>query len=321
MFIKKLLMLLVGLGLSLMVSGCEQANLIIVPINQPPVPVIIANPLSGFAKLQVTFDASLSYDLDGWIVSYEWDFGDGSKGSGQKLSHLYEDDSDFNNDGLNEGYIVTLTVMDNQGARNSTVVKIFVYNPAPIAKFSWRPLLPYTFETVVFDASESYDPARALGIFIEPAKIISYHWNFGDGTTGEGKIVSHSYQDNGRYLVTLTIMDDDYATSSSSQVIEVLNRPPVVDFSWRDCPIIIPLDAKPEGILLVRCIEFDASPSYDMDGWIVSYEWDFGDGSKGYGVRVQHEFVVSSYPSPFTVTLIVTDNDGAKEKKEVKLWF
>jgi chitodextrinase len=54
-------------------------------------------------------------------------------------------------------------------------------------------------------------------------------------------------------------------------------------------------------------VDFNASGSYDPDGSIVSYAWDFGDGTTGSGVTVTHVYPYESY---FTVTLTVTDNSG-----------
>jgi PKD repeat protein len=55
---------------------------------------------------------------------------------------------------------------------------------------------------------------------------------------------------------------------------------------------------------------FDASSSYDPDGHIVSYDWDFGDGSAGDGVNTCHTY---TYRGEFLVTLRVTDNDGLSD--------
>src|SRR3989344_5427306 len=55
-------------------------------------------------------------------------------------------------------------------------------------------------------------------------------------------------------------------------------------------------------------VNFDASGSYDPDGTIVSYAWDFGDGNFGNGVTVSHSYTTDG---AYTVTLTVTDNGGA----------
>lgn len=55
---------------------------------------------------------------------------------------------------------------------------------------------------------------------------------------------------------------------------------------------------------------FDASASRDVDGVIVSYRWDFGDGGSAEGASVTHRF---TSPGTYTVTLMVTDDDGATD--------
>jgi len=74
--------------------------------GQPPVAVLQFQPESGSVPCEVCFDASLSYDLDGQIVSYDWDFGDGSVGSGVNTRHTYA---------VGGIFIVTLKVTDNDG--------------------------------------------------------------------------------------------------------------------------------------------------------------------------------------------------------------
>ena len=77
----------------------------------------------------------------------------------------------------------------------------------------------------------------------------------------------------------------------------VSNLPPVANFSWH--PVIPKVGQN---------ITFDASSSYDSDGSIVNYTWDFGDGSVGYGMNVKHAY---SRAGAYNVTLVVTDDDGA----------
>lgn len=65
------------------------------PTNQPPVAVASADVTSGKAPLKVSFDAAGSYDPDGDALSYTWDFGDGTTGSGIVASHTYNDPGNY----------------------------------------------------------------------------------------------------------------------------------------------------------------------------------------------------------------------------------
>lgn len=77
--------------------------------NAPPTASFFATPSIGAESDLITFDATASSD-DGWIVSYQWDFGDGPSGSGDIVQHTYPDVG---------VYTVTLTVTDNEGATAS----------------------------------------------------------------------------------------------------------------------------------------------------------------------------------------------------------
>jgi len=61
---------------------------------------------------------------------------------------------------------------------------------------------------------------------------------------------------------------------------------------------------------------FDASGSYDIDGDIVSYEWNFGDGNTGTGELITHEFTEMG---TYIVTLIVIDDDETVRTKTIEL--
>ena len=73
----------------------------------------------------ITFNASSSYDPDGTIVSYKWDFGDGNITSTTEpiITHSYASAGD---------YIVNLKVADNYGATNSTNKTVTVYPSTPV---------------------------------------------------------------------------------------------------------------------------------------------------------------------------------------------
>ena len=85
-----------------------------ITINEPPVADFTYNPLRPELGKPVVFDASSSYDPDGAIVRYEWDFGDGTREVKKNPVHIYEEP------GIHK---VTLTVTDNCG-RSTTIKKI-----------------------------------------------------------------------------------------------------------------------------------------------------------------------------------------------------
>ena len=88
-------------------------------------PVSNEAPLASFstscADLNCNLDASSSYDLDGSIVNYAWDFGDSATASGVTTSHSYSSTG---------SYLITLTVTDNEGATSVTTQTVNVVQPA-----------------------------------------------------------------------------------------------------------------------------------------------------------------------------------------------
>jgi len=264
------------------------------------------SPLANFSESAETiltgevihFDASDSHDPDGYIESYFWDFGDGTSitGTNAFVNHVYTDDG---------VYTVTLTVTDNHGSTATATSTKTVSNRPPVASFTENATTVLTGEVIHFDASSSED---------SDGSIISYLWDFGDGTTAFGVKVYHVYEDDGVYTVILTVIDDDGATTSISAVKTVSNRPPVAFFTENATKV-----EKGE------VIHFDASESYDLDGNIVSYFWDFGDGTNATDVTVDHAYAEDGN---YTVTLTVTDNDGASSaisdtkivEKETFVW-
>jgi PKD repeat protein len=257
-------------------------------VTSYPVASFTAQPTQGNPPLQVSFDASASYDPDGNIVSYAWNFGDGNKASGIQYVHTY----------TNRGtHTATLTVADDEGQSSSSAQQIVVGTP-PVAQFTANPTSGPSPLNVKFDASTSFDA---------DGTIVSYNWNFGDGTSGAGKQVSHTYTNNVNRMATLTVKDNNGLTSSASTEIKV-SKGPAASFKVNPKQGPAPLTAK-----------FDASnskPSDRQTGRIVSYEWDFDDGSSAQGVNVSHRF---SKAGLYSVTLEITDNLGASDSSIVDI--
>jgi len=89
----------------------------ITPVNQSPIASFTFSPNNPLINTEITFDASSSYDPDGQIASYEWDFGDGSKGKDKIVKHTYTSEKQ---------YTVSLKIADNEGKSNTTSVQVTV---------------------------------------------------------------------------------------------------------------------------------------------------------------------------------------------------
>lgn len=68
---------------------------------------------------------------------------------------------------------------------------------------------------IVFSAADSYD---------EDGTIVSFIWDFGDGTTGNGETIEHLYESTGTYLVTLTVVDEDGAQSNDTITVRITDQ-------------------------------------------------------------------------------------------------
>jgi len=147
------------------------------------------------------FDASESFDPDGIITTYIWQFGDGDVADGLTSGHAYE----------HEGvYDVKLTVMDGDLLVDEDVARITVAS-VPIAALLYSPQDPLDEEPVTFYAYGSYDEGG----------IVEYVWSFGDGTYATGWEVAHTYLQQGAYEVTLTVTNIYGIQASVTQTVDV----------------------------------------------------------------------------------------------------
>jgi PKD repeat protein len=125
---------------------------------------------------------------------------------------------------------------------------------------------------------------------------LTWSWNFGDGNTGNGEQTTHSFSASGTYTIIATATD---ASGASTQSIFSVNvgRNPIARFTTSD---VVGFATYP--------FVFDATLSSDPENGIVSYKWDFGDGSPAAsGQQVTRVFEAEG---TYTVTLAVTDNEG-----------
>jgi PKD repeat protein len=234
------------------------------PSNQSP-QAAPGGPYTVNEGNSVILDGSGSQDPDGSIVSYEWDF-DYAAGAftvdavGRTAAAVYSDGPST--------ITVALRVTDNDGASHLATTQVQVENVAPTAEAGG----PYV--------GQMGDLIGMAGTGTDPSSIdqagLTYHWDFGDGIQGDGAIVSHSYVQAGSYTVTLTVTDKDGAQGNDTAVVQVnaVNQAPTAVISG------------PASGQVGEILSFDASASSDSDGSIISYAWDFGDGSTASGVSV-----------------------------------
>lgn len=258
--------------------------LVRVPGNQPPVARFQMSPMQPVAGDPVSFDAHASYDLDGMIVSYEWDFeGDGRvDASGIQVIHRFEREGQ---------YPVQLTITDDQGATHSTssVVQVVPLLP-PTARFSFSPEVPHVNQVVRFDATASLSPQ---------GRIVRYEWDLnGDGRIDEiGPYISHQFTSGGRHTITLIVTDQRGQQAQLSQIIEV-NKLPIVRLT-----ISKSVPRVHDSVVL------DASGSYDPDGRIVEYLWDLdGDGHPDRTTNQAQLLHTFNTPGQYKVTVTAIDN-------------
>jgi len=172
-----------------------------------PTATFTTSPATPLPSQPVFFNASASRPATGRsIVSYSWDFGDGSPAaSGIQTSHVYT---------VNGTYKVTLTVTDDAGHKGTFATDVPVGDDTPTAVFTFLPAAPTAGTTVAFNATGSSAVAGRT--------ISSYTWSFGDGGTGSGPTPSHPYALAGVYNVTLTVVDSQGKSKSTTTQLTVL---------------------------------------------------------------------------------------------------
>ncbi|WP_210649113.1 PKD domain-containing protein [Nocardioides sp. SYSU D00065] len=234
------------------------------------------------------FDATPSSDPDGSLVSYAWDFGDGSTATGATPHH------DFVTSGTRD---VTLTVTDDEGTSGSVVVPVQVRrtNAPPAASFTTT----CRYLACTFDAGASSDA---------DGSVTSYDWDFGDGSsdrTGTAT-TSHTFATEGSYAVTLTVTDNDEDTASTTRDVAAVAVRPIsyVGSSANQGNVSTPNTVVPPGtsagdrLVLVLSLNdatrVPGAPGGGVTGWTLA------------------DSVVSGTMSTFVYTRVAASGDGGR---------
>jgi len=249
-------------------------------------------PVSFFSysadRLDVDF-IDESFDVDGYIDSWIWDFGDGNTSTEQFPQHTY---------GNPDTYTVNLAVKDNDNISASISKIITLSNTTPIADFTYYSSQPLAGKNVTFNSTST----AYAGLVIE-----NYTWDFGDGSDlvyEEYVNVKHIYMENGTYIVNLTIQDN---TSVNDSIEKVIRVGLVADFTF-----------VPNNPLVGETVNFTDASSVPVGQTITNWTWDFGDGTNSSNQNSSHSY--SSFGT-YKVTLTITDNNNttASTMKHVKV--
>jgi PKD repeat protein len=150
----------------------------------------------------------------------------------------------------------------------------------PHPSFYWTPLSPSTNDTVHF-----------MDFSTDDGSIISWKWEFGDGVTSYLKNPAHRYTDKGCYQVNLTVMDNNENVGTLSKSILVTNLPPHGNFTYISNGMTVTF----------------MDMSSDIDGTIIDWYWEFGDGHSSIQQNPGHRYAT---PGIYSVYLCIVDDDG-----------
>ena len=246
-------------------------------------------PTANFAVPSCTIHVPCAFSStstdDAAVTAWTWDFdGDGTADASTANASFTAGEFD-----------VRLTVQDAEGLTGTMTQSITI---APVDPTNDPPTAGFTYTcdgTACSFTSTSTDPA--------PGTIASYAWNFGDGGTDEVANPTHTFGATQAtdYTVTLTVADDGGATASDIQTVHVVpgvaNTPPTAGFT-------VSCDH-------AQC-SFTSTSSDAAPGSIASYAWDFGDTGSAQDANPTHLYNIT-VPTSVTVTLTVTDNEGATD--------
>ncbi|MGA1842254.1 MAG: PKD domain-containing protein, partial [bacterium] len=233
----------------------------------------------------VPFDDA-SVDPDGDIVAWEWVFGDSITSNEQHPVHTYSGPGQ---------YTVTLTVTDSDGLKSTDTVDYTVLG-LPSVDFSWSPEPPGEGDQVTF-----------TGIGEDPdGSVIQWQWEFPDRdpVSTVSNTAKASFNDNGEYPVTVTVMDSQLLTNKLTKTVTVVNLPPTTPLLGPDKTQVWGLDW---GVNT-----YATDPGKDDQATLVC-DFDFGDGQTARipeCKRINAPHIYSS-PGVYTATVSITDKDGA----------
>lgn len=256
-------------------NGCTDTILKPLRISDKANPSFIFSPAVSCVNSNILFTNTSTVNPGDSIIAIHWHFGDSPVIiSGNPVTHQYS------NPGT---YTVTLYVKTYSDCDTSISASITVID-SPVADF--------TFQNVCLDSSMTFinQSTTPPGTTID-----SVLWDFGDGATGSGAVVSHIYQSVGTYNVLLTVINSTGCSNSIQKQVVVHPRPLA---SW--------VNSFPCSGSSINFFNTSSIPS----GNITAYQWNFGDNSTSSLASPQHTYQTSG---TYQVQLIVYSDFGCTD--------
>jgi PKD repeat protein len=265
-------------------------NILVTVLNSPPT-AEAGSDVTGVEDESLSFTGSGS-DPGGGPLTYAWTFGDGGTATGASVSHA------FTQSGT---YTVTLTVTDSDGLAATDTCTATVSNVGPTAVITVGSGSEEG-DIISFSGTSTTDTASDL-------PLLSYSWVFGDGGTASGSTTTHAYVDEGTYTTTLTVVDDDGASSVAYISLTIVNAAPVATITSASTghADILPQDN----------VTFTGTGTDKGTSDTLTYKWEFGDGNTSTSASTVHAY---SSPGNYTAKFTVTDNDGGTTTVTTVVW-
>ncbi len=248
-------------------NGCTGTVLHTVNLNPLPVASFSATPVCEGDIVLFTNTSSVS---SGTIQAYSWDMGDGFTSFQTQPSHNYSNAGTYN---------VSLVVVSDYGCNDSITGTVEVY-PLPVASFS--------SSTVCEGQGTALNDATTIA----SGSINSWNWSFGDGTSGSGASISHTYAQHGSYSTTLIVSSDHSCRDTVQQNVTVHQLPEAI-FSAPDACVNSPVQL--------------TNNSSAGTGSILLYTWDLGDGNTSNSSAPVYQYTVEG---SYTISLHITSSVG-----------
>jgi gliding motility-associated-like protein len=203
-------------------------------------------------------------------ISVLWNFGDGSNSNALNPAKAYNIPGKY-----------TITLMADFGGCKDTVTKPVTIIAKPIINFNAN-------QTVACKAP------FAVQFTNTSSGILTYNWNFGDGSSSTQANPLHTYLQNGVYTVTLTGTNSNSCTDSLVQTNYITVQAPSISIT---------------SLPAMGCAPLSFKPLYTVNSPIPisSYLWDFGDGSTSNLANPVHVYAA---PGLYTVTISYTTSTG-----------